>query len=153
MSPTGKEYLSLQEQLSSIKCIKNLIGSDDELLYLAFRSNAYGFKETNGIYVCMGTFMMENNSDVIHGPRDIRLKYDDPRAEYRYYKNLEDGMVEHVSIKRCPQFELMHKVIFPQTTNTEKFYNDLQMEFIKMCIVENQEEACRKILTRTIQKG
>lgn len=145
---TVKKYLTLTEKLDSTKFKKNLLVSDEELLDLAFSSNCYNIKNTNNIYVCLGTFMLDSCYDIVHGPSDIRLKYDDPRAEYRIYKNIEDGDSKLIPIKKCALFEATNKVIFPQTSRTDKYYYELQREFISTMIEHGQEEACKKILTR-----
>lgn len=145
---TVKKYLSLTEKLDSIKFKKNLLVSDMELLDLSFRSYCYSIRSTNNIYVCLGTFMLDSCCDIVHGPSDIRLKYDDPRAEYRIYRNIEDGYSKQIPIRKCALFELNNKVIFPQTSKTDKFYYELQREFISTMIKHGQEEACKRILTK-----
>lgn len=145
---TVKKYLALNEQLNSIKFKKNLLVSDIELLDLSFKSYCYSIRSTNNIYVCLGTFMLDSSCDIVHGPSDIRLKYDDPRAEYRIYKNIEDGYSKQISIRKCALFEATNKVIFPQTSRTDKFYYELQKEFISTMIEHGQEEACKRILIR-----
>ena len=143
-----KKYLALTEKLASIKFKKNLLVSDIELLDLAFRSNCYSIKKTNNIYICLGTFMQDSCCDIVHGSSDIRLKYDDPRAEYRIYKNIEDNFSKLIPIRKCALFEATNKVIFPQTSRTDKFYYELQREFISTMIEQGQEEACKRVLTR-----
>ena len=123
---TVKKYLALTEELASVKFKKNLLVSDEELLDLSFRSNCYSIKKTNNIYVCLGTFRLDNICDIVHGPSDIRLNRDDPRAEYRIYRNIEDGFSEQIPIKKCAEFEATHKVIFPKTSRTDKFYYELK---------------------------
>lgn len=148
-TPQVKRYLALQEEIKRVKFIKNIMVSDEELLDLSFRTHQYRIKNTNEIYVCLGTFRLDSCCDIVHGPSDIRLKYDDPKAEYRTYRNIEDGYSKQIAIKNCPQFEVTHKVIFPETSRTDRFYYELQREFITAMIEEGQEVACAKILART----
>ena len=105
-------------------------------------------KTTNEIYLCMGTFMMNNICDIEHGSSDIRLNRDDPRAEYRIYRNIEDEFSRLIPIHKCEEFERNHKVIIPKTIYTERYYYELQREFIRIAISEGQEIACKKILER-----
>ena len=72
-----------------------------QILDSTFYSHRHMIKTTNDIYVCMGTFMMDNICDIEHGPSDIRLKGDDPKAEYRIYKNIETEELEIITIRKC----------------------------------------------------
>ena len=146
---TVKRYLELKDELASIKFQKSLMSSDDELLFYAFHNNCHCINSTNNIYVCLGTFMYGNDYDIVHGTTDIMVEKNDPKANYRVYINIEDGFTTQIAINNCPKFEKTHKVIFPNTKKTEKFYYDLQKEFISIMVEEGQEEACRKILTKT----
>ena len=112
--------------------------------------------ETNDIYLCLGTFRMDDICDIVHGPRDIRLKRDDPKAEYRIYRNIEDGFSEQIPIHKCDEFERIHKIIFPKVDYlADKYFYELQREFIKLSIFQGQKTACKKILSKnkTNQEG
>ena len=104
--------------------------------------------DTNEIYVCLGTFMLDNICDIVNGPSDIRLDRDDSRAEYRIYRNIENNYSEQIPIRKCEEFEKTHKVIIPNTTSIERYYYELQKEFITLAVTEGQEKACKKILNR-----
>lgn len=144
-----KEYIKLKQQLDTTNYQKILGEPENQILYSTFYSHRYMIKDTNEIYVCIGTFRLDNICDIEHGPSDIRLKRDDPRAEYRIYRNLEDEFSKQIPIHKCEEFERTHNVIIPKTTlSTEKYYYELQKEFITLAVTEGQETACRKILKR-----
>lgn len=146
-----KEYLNLTEQLKSIDYQEIIGRSNEDIMESAFRNHMYSIKETNGIYVCLGTFMMNNTYDIEHGPSDYRLKRDDPRAEYRIYKDIEKTDSIQIPINKCEKFESTHKVIIPKTSLTEKYYYELQREFIKTAVKHDQEKACQRVLRKKEQ--
>ena len=145
---TVKKYLNLKKELESINYKKIIEQSDEQILYSSFYNNRYMIIETNDIYICMGTFMMDSICDIVHGPSDIRLNRDDPRAEYRIYRNIEDGYSEVISMRKCEEFERMHKVIIPNIYWTEKYFYELQKEFIKITLEEGQEAAYKRVLSK-----
>lgn len=143
-----KEYLKLREELECVGDKKITEQTESQILNSSFRSHRYLIKETNEIYVCMGTFMLSNTYDIEHGPTDYRLKRDDPHAEYRIYKDIENDENIRIPINMCEEFESTHKVIIPKTSLTEKYFYLIQKEFIEIAINEGQAVACRKILSK-----
>lgn len=143
-----KKYVELRKKTDSVDYQKLLEESDEDILYRTFYRHQYMIKNTNEIYVCLGTFMLDNICDIEHGPSDIRLNRNDPRAEYRIYSDLENEVSRQIPISRCEEFERTHRVIFPQTSLTQKYYYQLQKEFISLVVTEGQEKACQKILSK-----
>ena len=90
--------------------------------------------------------MMSSSCDIEHGPSDIRLNRDDPRVEYRIYRNIENGDSKCKPIRKCDEFERIHKIIIPKTTFTQAYYHELQKKFITLAITEGQSSAVLKIL-------
>jgi len=144
-----KKYLDLKKRLERFDYKKIINETDEEILSRTFLSYQYEINETNEIYLYLGTFMLEGFCDIEHGPRDIRLKRDDPKAEFRQYRNIEDGYSEEIPIHKCEEFEKTHTIIFPEIEElAEKYFYEIQKEFIKIAVTEGQEEAYKKILTK-----
>ena len=55
-----KEYLGLLKKIDKIDYKNILSWTDDMMLDLAAYRNMHNIKETNGIYVCLGTFKLSN---------------------------------------------------------------------------------------------
>ena len=143
-----KEYITLKKRLEQVDYKKIIGETDSQILDSTFNSYKYMIDDTNEIYVCLGTFMLDNICDIVNGPSDIRLDRDDSRAEYRIYRNIENNYSEQIPIRKCEEFEKTHKVIIPNTTSIERYYYELQKEFITLAVTEGQEKACKKILNR-----
>lgn len=144
---TVKEYLELIKLLEEHEGKRFSGYTEEKLMEFTFNSMLSQIKETNNIYVCMGTYMLSNEHDIEHGPRDIRLNRDDEKAQYRIYKNIETYDSESISIKKCDEFERTHKIIYPRTALTDEFFYAIQHDFFIISIKESQEAACNKILS------
>ena len=102
-------------------------------------------KDTNGIYVYIGTYMPSEFSyeEFEEGyPLEIETKFNDPRATHRHYWNLEGIWSESINIQDCEEFEKNHTVLY-----VDNFY-DLQKEFITTAIKESQQAAVIKVLKK-----
>ena len=148
-----KRYIELKNRLGQVDYQKIIGETETQILERAFNSWQYAINETNGIYLCLGTFMMERTCDIEHGPKDIRLERNDPKAEYRIYRNIEDGYSEVISIKNCEQFEKTYKVLFLKDDFfADRDFYELQREFMIIAVTKGQREACKKILSKNIKK-
>lgn len=147
-SEVVKEYLNLLEFLDKTNYKNILNWTDDMMLDLVISKNIRNIEETNGIYVCLGTFMLANIHDVEHGPSNYRLARNNPRAQYRIYQDIERDNSIEIPIELCEEFENTYKIIFPNVYFTGKFYYDIRREFIRESIATNQEKACTKILKK-----
>jgi len=144
-----KKYIELMIEYESLKDDKIISQSDQSIFDSICRSYICEIKETNGIYVCLGTFMSDDSVDIVHSSADIRVSRDDPRAEYRIYRNIEDGNTKYISIKNCEMFEKTHDIIILNTNIfTDIYYYKLQKEFFSLAVTFGQEEAKRKILEK-----
>ena len=47
-------------------------------------------KDSNGIYVYLGTYKYTDEIDIVHSPHDIRVPYDSTVSDYRVYQNIEE---------------------------------------------------------------
>lgn len=145
-----KRYIELKNRLEQVNYEKIIGETEEQILERAFNSWTYAIQKTNEIYLCMGTFMIDSICDIVHGPSDIRLTRNDPRAEYRIYRNIEDGYPRQIPIRKCEEFEQIHKIIFPKIDYlANKYFYELQREFFSISITEGQEKACSKILSKT----
>lgn len=140
------EYLELRRLFEKESNRKIIIKSDRIILDDVFCSYVYKIKDTNSIYVCLGTFKIDNICDIEHGPSDYRVDRDDPRAEYRIYKNIENNDYKQIPIKLCDKFECEHRIIFPNSYFSEIFFYNLQKGFINDLMIMDQEKACIKLL-------
>lgn len=122
--------------------------TDEEIMVSSFNKYISEIKDTNGIYIYLGTFRLSNICDIEHGPSDERVSRNDPSAKYSIYQDIEKFSCNQIPIKHREQFEKHNKIIFPKTINTNKYFYELQKEFIRECINSSQEEACQKLLSK-----
>lgn len=144
--PRVKEYLKLIEMNPS--SLKLIDCSDEEIINSIYRKYLPEIKEneTNGIFVYIGTYRYSHELDLIHGSTDDRVDYNDPKANYRIYFDIEQLFSNTISITDCEQFEKEHIVIYPQTYLKEKEYYKIQKQFFIKAVLTNQESAKKLIL-------
>lgn len=142
-------YLRVLEELENIDSDLQS-KTDKDLINKAYSRNSSSNKKTNEIYLCLGTFISSTESDIEHGSNDIRVRYDDPRAEYRTYIDIENEFnCVNISIKDCSQFEKMHKIIYPKNfLFAMQEYYKIREEFITNSVLYSQESAIAKIMTK-----
>lgn len=102
-------------------------------------------KDTNGIYIYIGTFMPSGISEEEFEeefPLDSEVDMNDPRATHRIYWNLEGIWSKSINIEDCEEFERNHTVIY-----VDNFHN-IESEFITTAVKEGQEQAVTKILKK-----
>jgi hypothetical protein len=123
--------------------------SEQEMLYKIFQTNRSSIKESNNIYVYLGTFQYSYDTDVEHGPCDYRVAREDTDANYSAYENLETEEVLNIAISKRAIFEKENIIVFPKKVNFEQaeFYK-LQKLFISYCVKDNQTVAVAKILKK-----
>lgn len=142
-------YLSVLEELENIDSgLQNK--TDTDLINKAYSRNRSSNKKTNEIYFCLGTFISSTESDVEHGANDIRVRYDDPKAEYRTYIDIENEFnCVNISINDCSQFEKMYKIIYPKNfLFAMQEYYELREQFLVIAVLENEEKAIQKIMKK-----
>ena len=143
-----KEYLGLLSQTESYD-YERIAGLSKEKMYdRAFRNHLTSIKETNGIYVYLGTFIYSIECDIEHGANDYRVNRNNPNADYRLYQDIESYDSIEIPIKKCEDFEKTHQVIFAKTYPKNLKYYEIQNYFIKTSIEEGQEVACKKLLKK-----
>lgn len=105
-------------------------------------------KDTNGIYVYLGTYKYTDEIDIVHSPHDIRVPYDSPVADYRVYQNIEECSSKQIPILKCEQFEKEHTILNPKVPITSKGFYDIQKDFFIRAIKVNQESAKKMVLRK-----
>lgn len=144
-----QEYLKLNQLIKESGCEQKIQEKDDKIIESIFYKYQNQIKETNNIYIYLGTFKLSDEYDIVHGPSDERVNYDDSKAQYRIYINLENGMEKEIKIDKCEQFERENKIIFPNTSiSNRRFYYELQKEFINDIIIDGQDRAVERILKK-----
>ena len=120
-----REYLNLVG-LSNTKQ-KFITDTDDEIISQIFR-----YSSTADI-VSLG---------------DDRVSYDDDRADYRLYQDLEQLASLVVNIKDCKAFEENNTIINPNGYFKSREYYKIQKEFFITAVKKGQETARRRILKK-----
>ena len=106
-------------------------------------------KDTNGIYIYIGTFMPTGitEEEFEEGyPLDSQVDINDPRATHRIYWNLEGIWSKSINIEDCEEFERTHTVLYG-----DNFHN-IEAEFIITAVKESQDKAVSKILKKYNKK-
>jgi len=145
---TVQKYLDLLEKTKNYDFQKMIDYKDDALLDMAFQRNLSSIKDTSKIYVYLGTFVLSDECDIVHGPYGIRVKYDDERADYRKYKDLESYFAIEMPIKKCADFEKENTIIFPSVLNLESSFNQVQRDYLQIALEKGLEKARKHVLTK-----
>ena len=143
-----QEKLKLNQLIKESDCEHKIQEKDVKIIESIFYKYQNQIKETNNIYIYLGTFKLSDEYDIVHGPSDERVNYDDSKAQYRIYINLENGMEKEIKIDKCEQFERENKIIFPNTSINRGYYYELQKEFINDIIIDGQDRAVERILKK-----
>ena len=149
--PLVQEYLTLQREMEENSLKKITSENCLDFASKAYAMNSRHIKETNSIFVYLGTYKNSSSRDVLRGPESTRVKYNDPEAGYRVYVDLEKQIVDalEISIQNCNLFEQTHRIIFPKSYNTVREFYDLQNVFILDAIELSQGEAIKRVLAKS----
>lgn len=129
-NPLIKEYLNLKEQIKLLDYKERNL-SDSDLLEVCANSYLTYMEDTNDIYVCLGIVFLTE--------KGIKRKY-------KRYINLESSNDNKlIPIEQCELFESIHSVV-EVSYPTE--YKEIQKKFILNAMVEGQDIACQKVLSR-----
>ena len=149
-----KRYLLLTEQLNNNKnYLYSHIESKDDMSLISSCIGKVKIKETNGIFVYVGTYMVNHEIDIVHGSTDFRVNYCDQNADYSQYKNIESSSSDsnyiiNVPVSKRSRFEQEHTVVFPKSYFKDKEFYEMQNEFFKDAIKYGQEEAVQRVLAK-----
>ena len=142
--PLVIEYLSILENMDD----KILSFTENQMLDNVVYKELRNIEETNGIYVYLGTYSYSNEIDIVHGSHDNRVNYNDEKADYRVYRDLESRYGFELKIVECEKFERENNVIFPKRYLTEQYFCELQLEFFRDCIEDGQEKAVSRVMRK-----
>lgn len=149
--PLVQEYLTLQREMEENSLKKITSENCLDFASKAYAMNSRHIKETNSIFVYLGTYKNSSSRDVLRGPESTRVKRNDPEAGYRVYVDLEKQIVDalEISIQNCNLFEQTHRIIFPKSYNIVREFYDLQNAFILDAIELSQGEAIKRVLAKS----
>ena len=134
-----QEYIRL---IQTINSQKNKDSSYEDTIYGCFKKNISLIKDVDNIYVCLGTFIYSDDYGY-----DLKVDNDDFKAEYRIYRNLENGSDIKVFMDSCYEFESCNTVIFLNAFSYKGFF-DIQKEYISNLVVYGKEEAYKRVLKK-----
>ena len=142
-----KEYINLLGL--SISRQDFIIDDTDSIVSKIYSKyiNKIGESDTNRIYVYLGTYRYSSTADIV-SLGDDRVSYDDDRADYRLYQDLEQLASLVVNIKDCKVFEENNTIINPNGYFKSREYYKIQKEFFITAVKKGQEAAKKRILKK-----
>ncbi len=150
-----KEFM----KLSNVK-VKALKEDDIRGILRSILKN-FAITETNGIYVCIGTFFTDYNisyEETNYYSR--RTSFDSKYAEYRIYRDIEDEKTKKAYFKQediqrgypqllSSEFEGKNIVLNPYNTeDNENGYSEVREKFFMTAIDKGQAKAKKLILDK-----
>lgn len=143
-----QEFLKLTNLEYESLLIKRI--SSDSLIEEVFYHHLHEIeeKDTNGIYVYLGTYKYTDEIDIVHSSHDISVSYYSPVADYRVYQNIEEWSSKQIPISKCEQFEKVHTILNPKVSITRKGFYEIQKDFFIRAIKVNQESAKKMVLRK-----
>ena len=152
-----KEYL----ELAGLKP-QNLDDSTKSILKSVLRN--FVVNKTNGIYVC--TCAMRRESEIIYQDviyHDERVKNDSPMAEFKEYRDIEDGsyterrnIKQNTDVETIEEFEKSHIVLNPTNKNSNfNGYLAVRLDFFENALLHGQNKSRKLLLDKydRIQTG
>lgn len=139
-NPAVQEYSRLLKSIVGIPRIINL--SEKDIYELAFRQHAGEIKsdDSNGIYVCMGVFAHDKVTNFYY-----RTNNSDCGPLYKKYQDIELGNVVLVDLDKTEEFEKDNYVINIDCADEVNLFRDVQWDFIRESINNDQDSAIRLI--------
>ncbi len=148
-----KEYIALNEELSDDGVISFMKREDDTQIRYLFGKFCRKSKTTNGIYVYLGTYKNSYDCDIVHCEPDEQVDRDDDGANYSLYRNIEFDSSMMINIRNREEFENSHTIIYPDRNylyyGRKVNFDKIQIEFARDCIDYGQEEAVKRVLTKS----
>lgn len=148
-----KEFI----KLSNVK-VKELKDDDKRAILHSILEN-FTITETNGIYVCTGSFYTDY--DICYEETNYYTKstdFDSKYAEYRIYRDIEDGKTRRAYLKLddnkrryhellSSEFEGKNIVLNPNNSpNNENGYAEVREKFFVTAVDKGQAKAKKLIL-------
>lgn len=106
--------------------------------------------DTNKIFVYAGSYYIQD--DKVNGLKQIRVKYDNPKCDYRMYHDLEQYNPIMVPVQKCAKFEEDNNVIFGDYSDYYNDYYTIRREFATDILFEGQEKAKDYIVKKYVRK-
>lgn len=134
-NPIVKEYLETNKKLKEIP--KDIKINFSYMQYLWEIDE----KDTNGIYVYLGSYKEVNNET-------YKADYYFDNAQYRKYQNIEQKMEIEIPVSDSRVFEETHNVIFPNSKHRIHEFNMIRSDFFEDAVENGQEHAKELILSK-----
>ena len=135
-----KEYSELLKSIIGIPRTINLTQKD--IYELAFRQHASDIlpDDSNGIYVCMGTFAYDVATNFYYKVLDGNVE-----PLYKKYQDIELGNVLLIELSKTEEFESSNIVINKDDVDAVNLYGEVQWEFIQEAINSDQDSAIKLV--------
>lgn len=148
-SPKVQRYLELVGEYQEIKDegIADIENKDDDF-FIRRAINFSKITPTNDIYVYIGAYKYNYETDIVHGASDYLVGRGDATADYFVYYNLEERSRSSVVVpyQEVNEFEENHHIIIPKKFfNRDCYFSHLQEEYFKTIIFESEEQALLKV--------
>lgn len=153
LDPKVKEYCNI---LAEIKNINSMIKSnvfsfdlpDDSIIEKAANEIQYE-ENTNNIYVYMGTYVHDNDFDIVHGRGACEVFDEYPNFDWKEYMNIElryyDATIQ-VTKSDLSKFEEESIILeAPLGIDRTVFYKQVRKLFFETLIKDGQEVAVQRI--------
>ena len=151
-TPTIQNYLRILEKMKEIgKVVDQQVPTEEDFFDNLTKDYFYGEKNTNRIYVYMGTFANSSDIDIVHGASVSRIPRDSFKEEgWNEYKDVERHYSEaviNIPRKETEEFERDNIVLFaPLGSDEEVFYKIVRKIFFQHVVAFGQEEAVERII-------
>ena len=150
---TKKELIQLKEIVLKEKAKKENEDIDiQEILYEVLKN--FTVTDTNGIYVCMSAFFIDQDKDQHTFSR--MLANDSKNAEFKIYANIESNeFVKASNNKECKSyfpiidnFEKGNIVLNPYNDSYHNGFKEVKLEFFEKSLEYGQEKSKQLILSK-----
>lgn len=144
-----QRYLELVGEYQEIRDegIADIENKDDDF-FIRRAINFSKITPTNDIYVYIGAYKYNYETDIIHGASDYLVGRGDVTADYFVYYNLEERYRNSVVVpyQEVNEFEKRHHIIIPKEFfNRDYYFSRLQEEYFKTIVLESEEQAFLKV--------
>lgn len=140
-SPLVKEYIELNKQIDDVT--NKIFTADDIFTDTLYNFNNIGLTdETNNIYLYAGSFINEYGYE-------RQVERDDSIAEFDKYINIESFENIDIPVEDRENFENSYRVLILDSNVPVKYLKyEIRDQFINDALLEGQEAACHKVLSR-----
>ena len=148
----NKELEQLQKTKEVLRYLEltnlpQIIKTEEKILIDTFAPFANNTKDSNNIYVFMGSYYKYNDNT-----KEILLRKNDSQSNYNYYWDLETEKCIHVKKEQVEEFEKNNIILdnkVPTYSTSFKYYHEnfyqIQSKYFKTLTYTTQEKAKEKI--------